>query len=120
MKAGPAWKSGLVFVVVEAVCIAVTLAYPGLIVMAFSTGCIAPGELPETSQEVFDPFRVIAGMALALIGMVSVVLACRISMLRSAAKQRAVAALKGQLGLALVIIMTSIALHDPHRMYQCG
>ncbi|MFD5517338.1 hypothetical protein [Streptomyces sp. NPDC127066] len=120
MKAKPAWKSGLVFVAVEAVCIAVVLAYPGWIVLAFSTGCVVPGELPETSREMFDPFRVIAGMALAVIGVVSLVLAYRIPLLRSAAKQRAVAALKGQLGLTLAIIGTAVALHDPHRVYQCG
>ncbi|MFJ3337696.1 hypothetical protein [Streptomyces sp. NPDC086766] len=120
MKAKPAWKSGLAFVAVEAVCIAVALAYPGLLIMAFSTGCIAPGELPETSREVFDPFRLIAGMALVIIGVVSSVLACRIPLLQPAAKQRARAALKGQLGLTLVIIGTSIALHDPHRVYPCG
>ncbi|MEV6192875.1 hypothetical protein AB0M19_10775 [Streptomyces sp. NPDC051920] len=116
----PAWKSGLAFVAVEAVCIAVALAYPGWIILAVSTGCIVPGEVPETSQEVFDPFRVIAGMALAVIGVVSLVLACRIPLVQRAAKQRAVAALKGQLVLTLVIIGTAIALQDPHRLYQCG
>ncbi|MER5467834.1 hypothetical protein [Streptomyces sp. NPDC002685] len=120
VKAKPAWKSGLAFVVVEAVCIAVALAYPSLLIVAFSTGCIAPGELPETSREMFDPFRVIAGMALAIIAVVSTVLAYRIPALQPTAKQRTVAALKGQLGLTLVIIGTSIALHDPHRTYQCG
>ena len=121
VQAKPAWKSGLAFVVVEVVCIAVVLAYPGWIILAFSTGCIVPGELPEASREMFDPFRVIAGMALAIIGVVSLVLAYRIPLLQPGAKQRrAVAALKGQLGLTLVIIGTSIALHDPHRVYQCG
>jgi hypothetical protein len=120
VQAKPAWKSGLAFVVVEAVCIAVVLAYPGWIILAVSTGCIVPGELPETSREMFDPFRVIAGMALAVIGVVSSVLAYRIPLLQPAAKQRARAALKGQLGLTLVIIGTSVALHDPHRVYQCG
>ncbi|WP_435222554.1 hypothetical protein [Streptomyces sp. Tue6028] len=121
VPAKPAWKSGLAFVVVEAVCIAVVLAYPAWFILAVSTGCIVPGELPETSEEMFDPFRVIAGMALAIIGVVSLVLAYRIPLLQPGTKRRrAVAALKGQLGLTLVIIGTAIALQDPHRVYQCG
>ncbi|MET7829539.1 hypothetical protein ABZT23_33340 [Streptomyces sp. NPDC005386] len=94
-----AWKSGLVFVAVEAVCVGAALWYPGELVWAFSTGCISPGELPDTSREMFDPFRVIAVMALVIISVVSTVLAYRIPLQQSEAKRRSVAALKGQLGV---------------------
>ncbi|MFJ8798801.1 hypothetical protein [Streptomyces sp. NPDC102487] len=117
VKAGSAWKSGLA---VEAVCVGAALWYPGELILAFSTGCISPGELPDTSREMFDPFRVIAVMALVIISVVSTVLAYRIPLQQSEAKQRSVAALKGQLGLSLVIIVASVALHDPHRIYHCG
>lgn len=120
VKEKPAWKSGLVFVAVEAVCVGAALWYPGELVWAFSTGCISPGELPDTSREMFDPFRVIAVMALVIISVVSTVLAHRIPLQQSEAKRRSVAALKGQLGLSLVIIGASVALHDPHRVYHCG
>ncbi|MFJ7301042.1 hypothetical protein [Streptomyces sp. NPDC099088] len=119
-KAKPVWKSGLVFVAVEAVCIGAALWYPGELVLAFSTGCISPGAWPATSREMFDPFRVIAVMALVVISVVSTVLAYRIPLQQSEAKQRSVAALKGQLGLSLVIIGAAVALHDPHRVYLCG
>lgn len=120
VKAESAWKSGLVFVAVETICVGAALWYPGELILAFSTGCISPGALPETSREMFDPFRVIAVMALVIISVVSTVLAYRIPLQQSEAKQRSVAALKAQLGLSLVIIGASVALPDPHRVYHCG
>ncbi|MFG3167918.1 hypothetical protein [Streptomyces sp. NPDC048200] len=119
VEAKPAWKSGLVFVAVEAVCVGAALWYPGELVWALSTGCISPGEFPATSREMFDPFRVIAVMAQVIISAVSTVLAYRIPLQQSEAKRRSVAALKGQLGLSLVSIGASVALHDPHRVYHC-
>ncbi|MET9895388.1 hypothetical protein ABZZ47_35375 [Streptomyces sp. NPDC006465] len=110
----------MAFALVEAVCIVAVLGYPSLLFLAFSTGCIVPGEVPATSEG--DPGFVVlvAFMLLAVIAVVSVVLAYRMSLAKPPAKSRLSAALKAQGWLALLVIVAFVAVYDPHRVYHCG
>ncbi|MYX36503.1 hypothetical protein GTY85_24140 [Streptomyces sp. SID8377] len=118
-EAVPTWKRVLRFVLKEVAGIAAALVLPAWFLVALSSGCIVPGEVPETSQASFDPVVPISCMALGIVGVISLMLAYRMSTAKPPVRQQLSAALKAQGWLVLLTIAASVALYDPHRLYDC-
>ncbi len=118
-EAAPIRGTVLRFVLKEVAGIAAALVFPAWISVAFSSGCIVPGEVPETSQARFDPVVPIACTALGIVGVTSLMLAYRMSTAKPPVRQKLCAVLKAQGWLALLTVAASVALYDPHRLYHC-